>query len=263
MVLGTNESLYAWMDEGFDSYASEIVMRELFPDDRRMSRFPAFYGSYRSYFALVESGKEEPLSTHADHFNTNRAYGVASYSKGAVFLHQLGYIIGKENLDKGMLQYYNTWKFKHPNDNDFKRIMEKVSGLELDWYFEYFVYTTKTIDYGIKNVMGIEGETYVVLEKVDDMIMPLDVVVEYTDGSREIFYIPLQLMRGEKPLETPGVKRTVLEDWAWTNPTYNLAIPASVSTISSITIDPSGRMADINRDNNSFNPQRILREFGE
>jgi aminopeptidase N len=58
----------------------------------------------------------------------------------------LSYIIGEENLDKGMRIYYDTWKFKHPNPNDFKRIMEKQSGLELDWYLEHWVGTVNTID---------------------------------------------------------------------------------------------------------------------
>ena len=63
---------------------------------------------------LFETGLEEPLSTHADHFVLNGAYGFSAYTKGRVFLHQLGYIIGQENLDKTLLRYFNVWKFKHP-----------------------------------------------------------------------------------------------------------------------------------------------------
>ena len=139
MALGTNESLYAWMDEGFTSWASDEVMNHL----RGQGLIPGralddpHASDYQGYVNFAKSGFEEPLITHADHFVTNTAYGIAAYVKGAVFLAQLEYVIGKEAFRKGMLRYYNTWKFKHPNANDFIRVMEKQSGLELDWYREY------------------------------------------------------------------------------------------------------------------------------
>src|SRR5690606_34941108 len=110
---------------------------------------PGESGSYRGYFALVKSGLAEPMTTHADHYNTNFAYGQNAYSKGAVFVEQLGYIVGDKTLDKILLEYYKEWRFKHPDPNDFIRVAEKVSGIKLDWYLEYWIRTTKVIDYGI------------------------------------------------------------------------------------------------------------------
>src|SRR5690606_29064260 len=109
---------------GFTSYASSLTMSAIFKSSENPTA-----GSYGGYYRLVSSGKEEPMSTHADHYHTNAAYSAAAYSKGAVFLAQMGYIIGDEARDQGILDYWNTWKFKHPNLNDFIRIMEKVSGL--------------------------------------------------------------------------------------------------------------------------------------
>lgn len=250
MVLGTNESLYAWMDEGFTSYATNIIMGELFEKNPE----GVHASSYSGYAYLASSEQEEPLSTHADHFNTNMAYGIAAYSKGAVFLHQLEYIIGKEAFEKGMLAYFEQWKFKHPNSNDFIRVMEKVSGLELDWYREYFVFTTKTIDYGVKSVEANakkKKRTDITLEKVGKMPMPIDVTVEYNDGTSEQFYIPLQIMRGEKPKENDK-PRTTLEDWAWTNSDYTFTIKKEVDSINSVRIDTTNRMADLNKSNNVY-----------
>jgi aminopeptidase N len=209
-------------------------------------------GSYRSYFAMVKSGREEAMDTHADHFHTNRAYGVASYSKGAVFLNQLRYIIGGDAFDRGMKRYFNTWKFKHPDGRDFLRIMEKESGMVLDWYYQYFIESTKTIDYGISSVIGNEQSTFVTLKRHDLMPMPIDLVVTYKDGSREQFYIPLRIMRNKKPNEMPDVQRVIKPDWPWVNPTYTMVIDKPSSQIKRIEIDPSLRMADVNRNNNSI-----------
>ena len=252
MILGTNESLYAWMDEGFTSYASSEVMDHL-KKVKTMPGDPAENtqaGNYGGYYALALSGKEEPMTTHSDHFQTNFAYGRAAYSKGAVYMAQLGYIIGEENLKAGLLKYYDTWKFKHPNSNDFIRIMEKQSGLELDWYKEYWIASTHQINYALIGVTPIDGDkTNISISRVGKMPMPLDIEVTYTNGEKETFYIPLRIMRGEKPA-TKGQKRTVLGDWPWTHPNYTFSVDVNREKIQSVEIDPAIRMADVDRSNN-------------
>jgi hypothetical protein len=251
MVLGTNESLYPWMDEGFTSWASSNVMNLL----REKGMLPGegvdnpHLGSYTGYVNFSQSGLEEPLITHADHFVTNSAYGVASYVKGAVFLEQLKYIIGEDAFDKGMLRYYDTWKFKHPNANDFIRVMEKQSGLELDWYKEYWIHTTHQIDYGVSAVEnGEKGKAVVTLEKVGTMPMPFEVEIELKDGGRKRYYIPIRLLRGHKPLDSMGL----LRDWPWTHPEYEFTLPVSAEEIQAVVVDPDRGMADINPENNRY-----------
>lgn len=252
MVLGSNESLYAWMDEGFTSYASAYTMQYI-----RDSKNDPLQRSYNNYYFIVKSGNEEPLSSHADHFNTNRAYSVAAYSKGAVTLGQLEYIMGKVVFDRAFRRYFSTWKFKHPNPTDFKRIMEKESGLELDWYFLDWVGTTRTIDYGIRSVISYGDKTMVTLERTGQMPMPVEVVVEYNNGDKEKYYMPLRIMRGEKQ-DDGTMPRKVLPDWPWTYPTYTFSIPVSGEDIKSIEIDPSKRMADINQSDNIFIIDRFM-----
>lgn len=253
MILGSNESLHGWMDEGFTSYVEDLVMNELAREGllpgKKVEENP-FAGTLSAYTALATSGVEEPLTTHADYFHTNYAYGVGSYVKGAVFLLQLDYIVGKQAFDRGLLRYYHTWKFKHPNPNDVIRCFEKESGLELDWYKEGWVHTTNTIDYGIKSVES-EGRknTKVVIERIGRMAMPLDIMVTYTDGSKELFYAPLESMRGEKPAEDK-TERTLLPDHRWVDPTYEFEIPERMRKVAKVEIDPSQRMADIDLENN-------------
>ena len=243
-MMGTNESLYPWMDEGFTSYAEARVSGFL----RKTADF-WWTDAYKGYFELVKSGREEPMSTHADHYNTNYAYANAAYAKGAVFMEQLGYIIGNQNLDKVLLEYYNEWRFKHPNPNDFIRVAEKVSGIELQWYKEYWVYTTKTIDYALGDINVNNGKTIITLKRQGYMPMPLDVLVTYKDGSKEMHYVPMNLMYGEKPSDDPAVPRTVHPEWKWTHREYPLEISRPITDIREVEIDPSQRMADVNRIN--------------
>jgi len=245
MALGTNESLFPWMDEGFASYNSELIKKYLFHPN---GNHDTSLGSYNGYFYIANSGKEQPLTTLADHYNENVSYTLGVYSKGATVFNQLSYVMGQKNFIIAMKRYFESWKFKHPNVTDFKRIMEKQSNLELDWYFEQFVNTTNKIDYGIKTVLSKSNSTYITLEKIGKMMMPIDMIVEYQDGSKELYYIPLRIMRGEKPNELNDINRVVVDDWPWTHPIYNLTILRN--DIKSIEIDPTQRMADINRDNN-------------
>lgn len=244
-VLATNESLYPWMDEGFTSYATNLTMANIFQANPNPQR-----GSYAGYYRLAKSGLEEPMSTHSDHYHTNTAYSSAAYAKGAVFLAQLGYVLGEEVRDRGMLRYWNTWQFRHPNVNDFIRVMEKESGLELDWYKEYFVNSTKTIDYGVKEVKASATGTAITLERIGLMPMPLDVVITYKDGTQEMVYLPLVIMRGEKVQEADMPTRIKTEAWPWTNLTKTIQLEKPFDQIKSVEIDPSKRLADLQPENN-------------
>lgn len=235
LLLATNESEHPWMDEGFASYIHALADQEL--DEK--TEFP-HQRAYKTYNYLVHSGKNEPLTTQADRFHTNMSYGINSYFKGLIFLSQLEYIIGKENVLKTLKKYFDDFKFKHPTPNDITRTAEKVSGVQLRWYLNEWTETLHNIDYAIKSVSGKE----ITLERIAKMPMPIDLTVEYVDGTTEDFYIPLRMMLGEK--ETNA---TVLKNWAWAHPTYKFSAKKPVKKVS---IDTSRLMADVNLENNTF-----------
>ena len=252
MVLGFDESHYYWMDEGFTDFVETKVMQHLrekgmIPGE--VKEFP-YEDAYKNYFSIVEKGIEEPMTTHADHFDFNTSYGIAAYVKGAVFLHQLEYVIGQPAFEKGMPAFYNAWKFKHPDADDFIRIMEKVSGLELDWYKEYMVYSTKTVDYAIDTAYQKDDKTMIRLARISNFPMPVDVVVTLKNGSSMAYTIPLDIMRGSKIESCNNTLFTLLKDWNWVNPTYEMETTFRLDEIASIEIDPSKRLADINPENN-------------
>ena len=247
-LLATNESKHEWMDEGFTSYISNLAMNEIMKEGKDNPNS----NSYRVYSYIATSGKEQPQSTQADRYTTNTGYSIAAYSKGAVFLSQLEYVIGKDNLNKTLLRYYKEWAFKHPTPNDFIRVAEKVSGAELDWYLTDWTQTTNTIDYGIKNIVSEKEKTTITIERIGLMPMPIDIKVTYEDGKMDNFYIPLQMMRTNKPNPRIGESWTVLPDWAWAYPNYSFVLKKD-KRIKSIVIDDSGLMADINLENNTYN----------
>ena len=246
-VLGFNEQKYPWMDEGFTTWAENLTMKHLYKnnDDN------AHIGSYRGYFAVQDSGEEQPLTTKADFYKTNFAYGQASYSKGAVFLVQLGYIIGEENLNKTMLRFFDEWKFKHPTPNDLKRIAEKVSGMQLQWYFDKWITTTETIDYELSAVISTEKGTTITLKNIGDIPMPIDITLVTNNDEVHTYYIPLRMMHSSKQNET-RFARTELKSWPWVYPEYYFSIDIEKNDIKYIGIDVSERMADVDKQNNYY-----------
>ena len=247
-VLATNESKYPWMDEGFTSYAEHMIVENYKPEQA----LNPLAGSYRGVYYMLNSDDNEPLSTYADWYHSNQNHGISAYSKGSVFVHQLGYVVGQENLDDILLAYFDEWKFKHPTPNDFKRVAEEVSGMELDWYFNQYIYSMNTIDYSITNVEKVKKETTISFEKIGDFPMPLDITVTLKDSTILNYNIPLFIMRGNKTEDSYFTNFTTLDDWAWVNPKHEITIPVKYKDIISVEIDPSTRLLDVNKENNIF-----------
>jgi len=246
-ILATNETKHEWMDEGFTTFISTLAKNEILEENKE---FP-LEGSYRGYFNLANSGLEMPQSTNANRYSHNYAYESTAYSKGAVFLGQLGYIVGKEKLYEILQTYYNEWKFKHPLPNDLRRIAERVSGLQLQWFLTDWTQTTNTIDYAISEVEEQVNKTTVLLKRKGLMPMPLEILIKLKNGENELHYIPISLMRGEK--ENPyQLEWTVEKDWNWANPEYSFVIDKPKEEVQVIVIDPSNLMADVDKNDNYY-----------
>ena len=242
-LLASNESRHPWLDEGFAEYTCTFIENDLLGKETS----DPHRSSYNRYISLALSGKEQPMTTHADRYMYNRSYSTSAYRKGALLLAQLKYIIGEENFEATLKRYFKDWAFKHPTPNDFIRSAEKTSGLELEWFLTDWTQTVNTIDYAIKGVSLLESKTEITLERIGLMPMPVEVEVLLKGGKKLNFYIPLQMMRGEKP--TDGDVR-LLGDWAWAYPIYRFEIRVPGSKIKTITIDVKNETADVNEENN-------------
>ena len=246
-ILATNEMKHEWMDEGFTTYISTIATDKVLKENKI---FP-LRNAYLGYYNLALSGIEQPQQTNANRYAYNYAYESSAYNKGAVFLSQLGYIIGKVNLNTSLKIYFEEFKFKHPTPRDFIRIAERVSGILLNWYLTDWTQTTNTIDYKISGVSKLDNKTIINLERVGMMPMPLEILISFKNGNKQIHYIPIGIMRGEKK-PYADIEWILHNDWTWSTPNYKLIIDSPIDSIEKITIDSSNLMADIDKSNNYY-----------
>ena len=248
-LLATDEAAYPWMDEGFTSYIEYLAEHQILKTKKTANPFDS---AYKGYFGLVKSGFQEPTITHSDRFATNYAYSVTAYYKGLLFLTQLDYLMGNEALQKTLKRYYNEYAFKNPTPNDFIRIAEKVSGMQLQWFLNEFMETDHTADYAISKVEGKGNKTEVTLKRVGRLPLSIDLwVTDKADNIRYV-YVPLRMTYAEKPNIYPAYPRTILPAWGWGNPTYTFTLDMPLEDIKSITLDPENKSVDTDKENNSF-----------
>ena len=246
-IMAYNESMRPWMDEGFMSYYENLVMHQILPP--KVATANPFVGTLNAYRNFVKRGIEEPAVWFGDHHDNGGAYSFASYVKGELFLVQLGYIMGEQNLSVTMKEFYNTWKLKHPTDRDLMHIAQKVSGMDLKWFQNYWINTTKTIDYGIKEVKYDANSTTVTLVNNGNIPMPIDFSILTKDKKVINYQIPLNMTHVWKKKDIYG-DFTTLNYWPWTQKEYTFTIPYNKSQISTLGIDFSQRLADVNMADN-------------
>ena len=246
-VLANNEADYAWMDEGFTSYATTEGVGHVLGEPN-----PSHQGAALSVLSLQERGLYERVNTPADWFETNAGYGTASYSAGEMVVDMLGYVLSDSLQSRWLKAYFDRYAFRHVDPYDAEKVAEDVSGLRLDWYFEQFLNTTRTLDYALTDLDAQEaGSTWKVtlkLRRKAEIVMPVDVRLTLADGSERWVNIPLGVMQGHKPV---GEGWTVAEPWTWTSPDYVLQLEGLPARPVKAEIDPEGRTPDKNRLNNT------------
>lgn len=257
-VLASDEGHHPWMDEGFTEYAGSKVMQHLFGGDK-----DPHAGAYEAYRMLQQLPENEPMTVHADHFRTNRAYGITAYSKGEMVLHQLGSVIGERTVDQGLRRLYDRCRFRHPRPVDVERSMEQVSGVELDWYFDQWLNTTRELDLAVDSVAPEGDHTVVVLRRVGEMLSPVDLRVTDRDGRATHVHVPLSLMRGAKPAGSEAYPFTVAEPWPWPEQVFRVPVAVPFDRLAGVQLLTAGRMADMDATNDGWAPPPVPPEEGK
>jgi len=256
--IGNNETYRALLDEGFTQFLTAWAMIKIDGDyvinDNVNNKWEKKFRKASKaideeiYFAYINDATKynDPIiSTHSDGFNGALRHGGGYrhvYYKTAAMLYNLQYVLGDELFLNAMQHYFSTWKIAHPYNEDFRNSIIQYTKVDLNWFFDQWLESTKRIDYSVKS----KGKT-VTFERKSRMQMPIDFRVIAKDGKSYDYHIPNNWF----------IKKTsakVLDKWhGWDliHPTYsvNLDIP---SGIAEVIIDPTNRLADAYMpDNNS------------
>ncbi|MEP7235640.1 MAG: M1 family metallopeptidase, partial [Ignavibacteriota bacterium] len=265
-MLGNNETRYAFLDEGFTEFIEMTGMNAVYglhnerspyrdsswlsnifipkPDSRR--------NYYSPYLNLASDGYEEPLTIPHDWFREGVNAGQV-YFKTLAGLAQLEYVLGDSMFWLGMKEYFRRWHFKHPNLEDYKRTLQDVSGSDLDYYFDEWFGSTRTIDYAARGLTSEKQDdgsykTTVELRNNDLGVLPVDLTLHYDDGSRGIATIPISLNQN-LVYRKPEAGRLFFPGWDWVKTEYEGTI-TTPKEVSWFEIDSSCRMMDLDRTNN-------------
>ncbi len=257
-MVGNNETYRASMDEGFTQFLTAWGMREIDGDyvveGKPKNKYRRkFYEPtevldarvFRGYLMAALNGNDRQMNTHSNDFGDaihhENGYGLVYY-KPATMLYNLQYVLGDELFLGAMQHYFNQWRFAHPYFEDFRNSITEFTNVDLTWFFDQWLETTKTIDYKIGGIKRIDGNDSfaVTFKRKGEMQMPIDFTVTAKDGSKHSFYIPNTWF-------SKKTRATTLPKWigwsAGTQPTYEAHIQVP-SGIKSIQIDTSFRLAD-------------------
>jgi hypothetical protein len=222
MVVGSNERLYPWMDEGFNTFIDLTGAARYFagtPYGDSIEVHPLHL--YRDH---AVAGSEQPLMIRPvegkDLFWT-------AYQKPALMLQILRHeVLGKERFDPAFRAYIRAWAYKHPSPADFFRIMRDASGMDLDWFWRDWIYTTARLDQAVDSL----GTEKIFLSNRGTMTLPLEMDLTYQDGSTERVKLPVEM---------------------W-NLGPRFAYPLkSGKTVTRVVLDPRQALPDVERGNNS------------
>lgn len=264
-MVGNNETYRALLDEGFTQYltiwANNKIDGEYEVENKPKSKYvqkhlePTHNRDRYNYFGHLRDavkGEDAFLNTTSDGFNGALAHGGGYghvYHKTATMLHNLQYVLGDTLFQNAMKHYFNQWKIAHPYVEDFRNSIINYTKVDLNWFFDQWLETTKAIDYKIKSVKKIRNtEQYkITFERKERMQMPIDFTVVTNDNKKYSYHIPNTWF-------VKSTKSTVLPKWyGWDKlqPTYTATITIP-GKIKNVIIDTTGRLADINHLNNSL-----------
>jgi hypothetical protein len=231
MVVGSNERLYGWMDEGFNSFMNHYSFPRVFPN----SPLPSSRGVQETYIKNALSGDEQPIMTPADRLRSSENWRQALYNKPAVGLILLrDHITSPERFDPVFREYIRRWAYKHPTPADFFRTMEDGLGEDLGWFWRSWFFTTERLDQAVDSVAlsdsaGVVSRIY--LRNAGQMPMPVELALQMSDGTTQRLTLPVEI---------------------WSQGHRYTALVGGPAKVNAVTIDPEGWYPDVERGNNRW-----------
>ena len=241
-ILGSNERVHGWMDEGLNTLNEMRYIQTKYPDNTNFSDM-VMNGKFHlneldhhdmgdiSYRMIAMLGEDQPIETHSADF-TSANYGIIMYQKTGLVFFYLRHYLGEEKFDKAMSTYFETYKFKHPQPEDLRRVLEQNTGKNLAWLFEDLIQTTNHIDYKIKCAHRHDHGHTVKVKNVGQVDGPISV----------------EAVKDGKVVETvwvePGAKKSTVE--------------LKTKELDYIQIDVNNNIPEMNRTNNTWISDKIF-----
>ena len=224
MTVGSNETRYGWMDEGFNDYIDEYAQAVY-------NKAPLTIGPSASYLRVAGTELEAPMMWLTEYGGPSRT--VATYTKAPLALKALGGVVGDSAVNRAFAAYATAWRFKHPSPWDFFQSMNHSLGKNLDWFWYQWFFTTYTFDQSIESVRIERDSASISIRDRGDMAMPIVLRTAYTDGTSDTITIP--------------------ED-TWFNGRRGvvISIPLRGKSLQSVALDPDSRFQDKDRSNNEW-----------
>jgi len=227
MVVGSNERLYPWMDEGFNTFIDLGNAARYFTGTA--------YGDTIEVHPLhlypdhAIPGKEQPLISRP--VESHDLFWTA-YQKPALMMQTLRYeVLGKERFDPAFRDYLRTWAFKHPTPADFYRLMRDQTGMDLDFFWRDWIYTTARLDQAVDSVQAADSVQTVFLSNRGTMTLPVELELRYEDRHTAHIRLPVEM---------------------WNlGPHFKYRVPSG-PRISTVIVDPRHALPDVDRANNTF-----------
>jgi aminopeptidase N len=189
MIVGSNERLYPWMDEGFNTFIDLANAANYFKGTAYGDSIEVH--PLHLYKDHAIPGQEQPLITNPVEVQDLFWIG---YQKPALMMQMLRYeVLGKERFDHAFREYLKSWAYKHPTPADFFRTMRDASGMELDWFWRDWVLTTARLDQAVDSVRFAAGKTSIHLSNRGTMVMPAELRITFADGKTETVKLPAEM----------------------------------------------------------------------
>jgi hypothetical protein len=257
-MVGSNETYRAALDEGFTQFLTAEGLRMIDGDTlveaAPSSKWKKMFNEkkltkdvrvYNAYIWDAATGNDHQLNTHSDDFGGALGHGGGYrhvYYKTAAMLYNLQYVLGDSLFDAAMLHYFHQWKFAHPYFEDFRNSIIQFTHVDLNWFFDQWLETTKSIDYGIKRIRkakSAKDSVDITFVRKGSMQMPLDFTIVDKTGTSSSFHIPNNWF--EKHTDATILPRWI--GWGKLNKQHTVRVPA-INGVKRVIIDTTYRLAD-------------------
>ena len=232
MMVGVNETWYGWMDEGFNQYMNIL-------SDADYAHQPAKLDSLGLSYGRISGNELEPPLMWDENY-AGPLYAFAAYGKAPLMLSSLGGVVGDTAVQRAMSEYAKAWRFKHPSPWDYAFFMSNALHRDLGWFWNYWLFTTESVDGSIQDVKTAGRRTTVTVRQNGQMPSPVILKVEFLPSGA-----PIRLMPNSQMVDAnTAIVTYPVEVWFPGSRTFNASLNFGGRAINRITLDPNGRFPD-------------------